>query len=158
MGQRARACARVSTLPGDAYPEDGSRDCTSRFPIVQDLSGGRASEAGPWSRNMSKPRLPHVDLSQAADQLASAGKRLAHVARPAAGKAMAAAKVALRTGGRVRRVVGEGAGDLGEIVAGKTGRKVARYAAMYILSALAWGALPAGAEEVVPDDQPPPEA
>jgi hypothetical protein len=109
---------------------------------------------------MPKPRLRESDLRQAAGQLqeqaAIAAASLAQHAAPAARKAIDAAIVALRTGQRLRRVVGEGAGEIGEIIGGKTGRTIATYTVMYGLPWVVLGIVPASAEETIVDHEPPP--
>jgi hypothetical protein len=109
---------------------------------------------------MPKPRLRESDLRQTAGQLqeqaAIAAASLAQHGAPAARKAIDAATVAFRTGQRLRRVVCEGAGEIGEIIGGRTGRTIATYGARYGLPWLVLGIVPASAEETILEGNPPP--
>ena len=67
-------------------------------------------------------------------------------------KAGAVARVAIRTGKEVRRAVRSGAGEIGEVMAGETGREVGSYAATVGLGWLFCGLLPFDDEGTPLDD------
>lgn len=102
------------------------------------------------------PSPPGSALEAAAGQLHSAVQRaqaaFAEHAGPAAQKAGAVARVAIRTGKEVRRAVRAGAGEIGEVVAGQTGREVGSYAATVGLGWLFCGLLPFEDENLPLDD------
>lgn len=92
------------------------------------------------------PSSPGSALNTATHQLRSAFREaqaaFAEHSGPAAKKAGEVARVALRTGKEVRRAVRSGAGEIGEVVAGQTGREVGSYAATVGLGWLCCGLLP----------------
>lgn len=102
------------------------------------------------------PSSPTNALNAAAGQLRSAVRQaqaaFAEHSGPVAHKAGAVARVAIRTGKEVRRAVRSGAGEIGEVVAGQTGREVGSYAATVGLGWLCCGLLPFGDESIPFDD------
>jgi hypothetical protein len=106
---------------------------------------------------------PHVALSSSMSALEAAGGQLRSAVQqaqaalaahsgPVVHKAGAVARVAIRTGKEVRRAVRAGAGEIGEVVAGETGREVGSYAATVGLSWLCCGLLPFDDEGIPLDD------
>jgi hypothetical protein len=102
------------------------------------------------------PSPPSSALDAAAGQLRLAVQQaqaaFAEHSGPVAQKAGAVARVAIRTGKEVRRVIRSGAGEIGQEVAGQTGREVASYAATVGLGWLFCGLLPFDDENIPLDD------
>jgi hypothetical protein len=89
-----------------------------------------------------------VATDQLRSAVAQAQAAFAEHSGPVAKKAGAVARVAI--GKEVRRVVRSGAGEIGEVVAGETGRDVASYAATVGLGWLCCGLLPFDDDDAIP--------